>query len=159
MLALAAWGGRLRLGRPEHHLHVRWGRVRRRVAGGLPHAVRGGRGRQGPEDPTLSYAKIETMVDAGNVTIDVIPAEGYWAVQQCGDLLEPLDTASSTSGGVEPNRCTTSVQRRCSRTRPRSTTTPTPTHSPTGPTRCKEFFDTERYPGTRSVRSSPLPNP
>ena len=34
------------------------------------------------DDTTLSYAKIKTMVDAGNVTVDVIPAEGYWAVQQ-----------------------------------------------------------------------------
>ena len=111
------------------------------------------------DDPTLSYAKIETQVDAEEVTIDVVPAEGYWAVQQCGSCSSRSTPSMVDLRGIDPAL----VQGECG--------APLLTYStaiyyntetypgPTGPTGCKDFFDTERYPGKRSVRSSPLPNP
>ena len=110
------------------------------------------------EDPTLSYAKIQTQVRADEVTIDVVPAEGYWSVQQCGELLQPLDTDIVDLSGVDPAL----VQDECGAPLLTYSTAiyyNTDTYPEDGPDTCEEFFDTEQYPGTRSVRSSPLPNP
>ncbi len=110
------------------------------------------------DDTTLSYAKIQTMVDAGNVTVDVIPAEGYWAVQQCGKLLEPLDKSIVDLDGIDPAL----TQSECAAPLLTYETalyynTDTFSGSDT-PQGCKDFFDTERFPGKRAVYSSPLPN-
>ena len=110
------------------------------------------------EDPTLSYAKIQTQVRADEVSIDLVPAEGYWSVQNCGELLLPLDKDIVDLDGVDPDL----VQDECGAPLLTYSTAiyyNTETFPNDGPDTCKEFFDTEAFPGTRSVRSSPLPNP
>ena len=53
------------------------------------------------------------MVDAGNVNVDVIPAEGYWVVQQCGKLLEQIDTRSWTPARSTRSSTRVSAAPRC----------------------------------------------
>lgn len=112
------------------------------------------------DDPTLSYAKIETMVDAGNVTIDVTPAEGYWEIQQCGDLLLPIDRDIVDLSQVDPeliqSECGAPLITYSTAIYYNTNTFPTDGEHPTG---CRDFFDTERFPGKRAVRESGLPNP
>lgn len=108
-------------------------------------------------DPTLSYAKIKTQVEANNVTIDLVPAEGYWAVQQCGKLLEPLDKSIVDTSKINPAL----IQDECS--------APLLTYLTgiyynnkrfTGdkPTGCAGFFDTVKFPGKRAVSANAIPN-
>jgi putative spermidine/putrescine transport system substrate-binding protein len=111
------------------------------------------------DDPTLSYAKIKTQVKSGNVTIDVTPAEGYFAAQECGKDLQRLDTSIVDLSKVDPEL----KQDECG--------APLITYNTSiyykkgafpgkdAPTGCKDFFDTERFPGKRAVRESALPNP
>ena len=110
------------------------------------------------DDTTLSYAKIKTMVDAGNVTVDVIPAEGYWATQQCGKLLEPLDKSIVDLDGIDPQL----IQSDCAApllTYAWATYYNTDAFKGSDtPQGCKDFFDTERFPGKRAIYASPLPN-
>lgn len=109
-------------------------------------------------DPALSYAKIKSMVDAGHTTVDLIPAEGFWAVQQCGKLLEPLDTSIVKLDSVDP----TLKESACGA--PLLTYTSTifyNTETYKGaekPTGCRDFFDVKKFPGKRSANSGALPN-
>jgi putative spermidine/putrescine transport system substrate-binding protein len=109
-------------------------------------------------DPTLSYAKVKTMVDAGNVTIDVTPAEGYWEVQECGELLLPLNRDIVDISELNPDL----IQSDCGAPLLTYSTAiyyNTTTYSGETPTGCADFFDTVRFPGKRAVRESGLPNP
>ncbi|GAA0895718.1 ABC transporter substrate-binding protein [Pseudonocardia zijingensis] len=111
------------------------------------------------DDPTLNYAKIKTMVEAGSANVDVIPAEGYWAAQNCGTLLEPIDRTVVDLSGIDPEL----IESECSA--PLLTYTSTiyynNTRFPegTGPTGCADFFDVARFPGKRAASSSAMPNP
>ncbi|WP_084964855.1 ABC transporter substrate-binding protein [Thermoactinospora rubra] len=110
-------------------------------------------------DPTLSYAKIKTMVGAGKVTIDVTPAEGYWEIQECGKTLLPLDRTLVDLSDIDPAL----IQGECG--------APLLTYStaiyynkeaypgPDKPVGCRDFFDTAKFPGKRAVRDSAVPNP
>jgi putative spermidine/putrescine transport system substrate-binding protein len=109
-------------------------------------------------DTTLSYAKVKTMVDAGNVTVDVIPAEGYWAVQECGKALQPLDKTIVNMSDLDPAL----IQSDCaaplltySTAMYYSTTAFPGTSHPSG---CRDFFDTTRFPGKRAAGSTAVPN-
>ena len=110
------------------------------------------------DDTTLSYAKIKTMVDAGNVTVDVVPAEGYWAVQECGKLLQPIDKSIVDLSDIDPSL----MQSECAApllTYASAIYYNTETFSGSdAPQDCRDFFDTKRFPGKRAVYSSPLPN-
>lgn len=110
------------------------------------------------DDPNLSYAKIQTQVEAKQVSTDVVPAEGYWSVQQCGKLLQPLNTELVDLSGVDPKL----IQDECGAPLLTYSTAiyyNTKTYGEDGPDTCAAFFDTKTYPGKRSVRSSALPNP
>lgn len=110
------------------------------------------------DDPTLSYAKIQTQVEAKQVTTDVVPAEGYWSVQQCGTLLQPLNTELVDLSGIDPAL----VQDECGAPLLTYSTAiyyNTDKFGADGPDTCAAFFDPKTYPGKRSVRSSALPNP
>jgi putative spermidine/putrescine transport system substrate-binding protein len=110
------------------------------------------------DDTTLSYAKVKTMVDAGNVTIDVIPAEGYWAVQQCGKLLLPIDRRIVNLSGIDPalmqSECAAPLLTYLSAIYFNTKSFSSGNH----PTGCRDFFDTMRFPGKRAVYSGALPN-
>ncbi|NED95604.1 extracellular solute-binding protein [Phytoactinopolyspora alkaliphila] len=110
------------------------------------------------EDPTMSYAKVRTQVDAGRVETDMIPAEGYWSVQQCGILLQPLDLEIVDLSGIKEEL----IQDECGAPLLTYSTAiyyNTETYGEDGPDTCEEFFDTTTFPGSRSVRSAAVPNP
>ena len=44
-------------------------------------------------DAPLDYSKIKAQVDSGRVSWDVVKVEPYWAIQNCGTYLEPIDTS------------------------------------------------------------------
>jgi putative spermidine/putrescine transport system substrate-binding protein len=111
------------------------------------------------DDPTLSYAKIKTMVDAGNVTWDVVTVEGFWAVQQCGELLEPLDHEVVDLSGIDPalmqSECGAPLLTYLSTIYYNTASYPADVEQPAS---CQDFFDTDRFPGKRGVYSSPFAN-
>jgi putative spermidine/putrescine transport system substrate-binding protein len=111
------------------------------------------------DDTTLSYAKVATMVRAGHVTIDVIPAEGYWAVQQCGKLLQPIDTKIVNLSPIDPalkqSGCGAPLLTYTSSVYYKTGAYP----SGSVPSGCRDFFDVQRFPGKRAVSSVAVPNP
>jgi putative spermidine/putrescine transport system substrate-binding protein len=110
------------------------------------------------EDPTLSYAKIQTQVEADEVTTDIVPAEGYWSVQNCGSLLLPLDPEIVDTSEVDPAL----LQDECGAPLLTYSTAiyyNTETYPGESPDTCVDFFDTGAFPGKRAVRSAALPNP
>ena len=110
------------------------------------------------EDPTLSYAKIGTQVKAKKVDTDLVPAEGYWSVQQCGKLLQPLDPKIVDLSRVDKSL----VQDKCGAPLLTYSTAiyyNVKTFGDRVPQSCADFFDTKTYPGKRAVRSAALPNP
>jgi putative spermidine/putrescine transport system substrate-binding protein len=109
------------------------------------------------DDPGMSYAKVKTMVDTDNVSWDVVTAEGFWAVQECEQLLEPLDKQVDLSQ-IDPEL----VQSECGApllTYLSAVYYNTETFSGNDhPTGCKDFFDTERFPGKRAAYGVAVPN-
>lgn len=109
-------------------------------------------------DTTLSYAKVKTMVEAGNVTIDVIPAEGYWAVQECGKILLPIDTNIVDLSGIDPaliqSECAAPLLTYSTAIYYNTDVFPGGSH----PTDCEDFFDTQRFPGKRAASATAVPN-
>lgn len=109
-------------------------------------------------DTTLSYAKVKTMVDAGNVTIDVIPAEGYWAVQECGKILQPIDKSIVDMSDLDPalmqSECAAPLLTYSTAMYYNTQSFPGDSH----PTNCRDFFDTTRFPGKRAAGSTATPN-
>ena len=110
------------------------------------------------DDSTLSYAKIQTMVDAGNVTWDVVTAEGFWAVEQCGKLLQPLDPGIVDLSQIDPaltqSECAAPLITYLSALY-YNTETFTGSDHPAG---CRDFFDTARFPGKRAAYAVAVPN-
>lgn len=110
------------------------------------------------DDSTLSYAKVQTMVRAGHVTIDVIPAEGFWAVQQCGKLLQPIDTKIVNLGSIDPalkqSPCAAPLLTYTSSVFYKKDAYP----SGSTPSGCRDFFDVNRFPGKRAISSVAVPN-
>lgn len=43
-------------------------------------------------DGPTDYAKLRSMVEAGQVSWDVVEGDPFFAIQECGTLLEPIDT-------------------------------------------------------------------
>ena len=111
------------------------------------------------DDPTLSYAKVQSMVESGGSGVDVIPAEGFWAVQQCGKLLQPIDTSVVDTSAIDPAL----KQTECGA--PLLTYTSAIYYKNASykgeskPTGCRDFFDVARFPGKRAAYSGALPNP
>jgi putative spermidine/putrescine transport system substrate-binding protein len=98
---------------------------------------------EGPTD----YAKIKAQVQSGKVDWDVAQVEGFWAVAQCGKLLEELaDLDSSTLRPEGVSRCGLPVS---------STayvlTYNTEMYQGNTPTSWADFFDVKKFPGKRAV--------
>jgi putative spermidine/putrescine transport system substrate-binding protein len=52
------------------------------------------------QDPTFDYAKLAAMVKAGNVTWDLVEADPFSTVGNCGTLYQPVNVNLS---GISPN--------------------------------------------------------
>jgi putative spermidine/putrescine transport system substrate-binding protein len=102
-------------------------------------------------DSPTSYPKIKQMVDAGNVTWDVIDTEPFYPAQNCGTTLEKLDFDEiDTSQFPEGTWTDCSIPFMQYST---MITYNTDTFSEAGPQSPADFFDTEKFPGTRLVPS------
>jgi putative spermidine/putrescine transport system substrate-binding protein len=99
------------------------------------------------DEPT-SYSRIQQMVDAGNVTWDVVDTEPYYPVSVCGTYVEELDFSNIDvdafpEGTVSP--CSIPILQY-------STVMVYNTETyDEAPTSYEDFFDLENFPGVRSV--------
>ncbi len=99
------------------------------------------------DEPT-SYARIQQMVDAGQIEWDVVDTEPFFPVANCGTLVEELDftnidTSKFPDGTVSP--CSIPILQY-------STVMMYNTDTyDVAPTSYEDFFDLENFPGVRSV--------
>jgi putative spermidine/putrescine transport system substrate-binding protein len=99
----------------------------------------------------LSYTKLNAMVDAGNITWDVMEAFPYYAIAQCGKHLEKIDYDIVDTTGVEKD-----LIGDCAVPNMKSALIlayNTESYPDDPPTSWADFFDTEKYPGTRAVQN------
>lgn len=105
-------------------------------------------------DQPANLAKLQAMVDAGNVTWDVVDQPGINALQFCGELFEPLDYdiidkslvpegGASECGISNAGYANTLMYN-------------TEKYGKDAPEDWADFFDTKKFPGTRALWSSPL---
>lgn len=99
-------------------------------------------------DSPTSYAKIAQMVDAGTPTWDVVDSEPFYPVANCGTYVEKLDFTR-----IDKSKFPEGTVSDCSIPFMQySTVMVYNTESfSTAPTSYADFFDTERFPGVRSV--------
>lgn len=101
------------------------------------------------EDGPTEYAKIKAMVDAQNVTWEIVDIDSNWGIQQCGVLLEPIDTdivdLSSVPDGLTSECFVPAMQY--------ANVLVYNTESFSKPlTSWDDFFNTADFPGKRSVQ-------
>lgn len=104
------------------------------------------------EDQPTDYAKIKTMVDANDVKWDVVDADPFWAIANCGKYAEKLDfTVIDTTKMPKPFVSDCAV--------------PSMTYSyvlmynkekygKNPPQGWADFFDTAKFPGTRAMENN-----
>jgi putative spermidine/putrescine transport system substrate-binding protein len=96
----------------------------------------------------VDYAKVESMVEAGNVTWDVTNFDVFFIEQNCGELFEPLDYDVIDVSGLDEQyygECWVA---------PWSygeILAYNPDLVPEAPTSWADFFDTEKFPGQRGI--------
>lgn len=106
-----------------------------------------------PDSP-LDYSKIKAQVDSGRVTWDVVKVEPYWAIQNCGDYLEPIDTSKISSLSDLPEEAILECGV------PLDTfgfvmVYNNETFTDESPQGWADFFDTEKFPGKRGIWNFP----
>ncbi|MBX9717611.1 MAG: polyamine ABC transporter substrate-binding protein [Microbacteriaceae bacterium] len=99
------------------------------------------------DEPT-SYARIQQMVDAGQIDWDVVDTEPFFPVANCGTLVEEIDftnidTTKFPEGTVSP--CSIPILQYSTVMVYNTETYAEP------PTSYADFFDLENFPGVRSV--------
>ena len=99
-------------------------------------------------DSPTSYPKIAQMVDAGNPTWDVVDSEPFYPVANCGTYVEKLDFTN-----IDKSKFPEGTVSDCSIPFMQySTVMVYNTESfDTAPASYADFFDTEKFPGVRSV--------
>lgn len=100
-------------------------------------------------DSPTSYAKIEQMVDSGNVTWDVVDTEPFYPAQNCGTTLEEL-----SFDNIDTNQFPEGTWTDCSIPFMQYSTVVvynTDTFGAAGPQTPADFFDTDKFPGTRLI--------
>lgn len=99
-------------------------------------------------DSPTSYAKITQMVDAGNPTWDVVDTEPFFPVANCGTYVEKLDFSN-----IDKSKFPKGTVSDCSIPFIQYSTVMvynTEKYA-TAPTSYADFFDTNKFPGVRSV--------
>ncbi|WP_200330183.1 ABC transporter substrate-binding protein [Leucobacter sp. L43] len=101
-------------------------------------------------DGPTSYPKVQQMVESGNAIWDVIDSEPYFPVANCGTLVEEIDFADiDTSNFPEGTWSDCSIPiAQYSTMMIVNTDTFSGAAAPSTPA---DFFDLERFPGTRMV--------
>lgn len=103
------------------------------------------------DEPT-DYAKLQTQVESNNVSWTVVQGDPYWALQHCGELLEPIP-ADVDQSNVDPKYSAGECQV------PGDSWSLNMAYDPTKfpddpPSSWADFFDTEKYPGKRAIFGS-----
>jgi len=105
-------------------------------------------------DAPLDYSKIKAQVDAGNVSWDVVKVEPYWAIQNCGTYLEPIDPGKIESLEQLPEdgvlECGIPLDKFGF-----VLVYDHDTFSANAPTSWADFFDVDTYPGKRAIWNFP----
>lgn len=99
------------------------------------------------DEPT-SYARIQQMVEAGQVEWDVVDTEPFFPVANCGTLVEEIDLSN-----IDVSKFPEGTVSPCSIPILQYSTVMmynTSTYS-VAPTSYADFFDLEKFPGVRSV--------
>ncbi|MFS0897291.1 extracellular solute-binding protein [Mycolicibacterium litorale] len=99
-------------------------------------------------DSPTSYPKIKQMVDANQVTWDVIDTEPFYPVANCGTYVEKLDLSA-----IDVSKFPEGTVSDCAIPFAQYSTVmvyDTETY-PQGPTSYADFFDVEKFPGVRMV--------
>ncbi|MEU5546543.1 ABC transporter substrate-binding protein [Streptomyces sioyaensis] len=104
-------------------------------------------------DGPTDYAKIKAQVDSGSVTWDVVDTDSIWAQAQCGKLLMPLDYSiidkSKIPSGLATKCAVPAMQYGFVLVYNKKKYG---SHPPTG---WKDFYDTKKFPGKRSLYGNP----
>lgn len=105
------------------------------------------------QDGPTDYAKIKAQVDSGNVTWDVVDTDSIWAQAQCGKLLMPLDYSiidkSKIPSGLASKCAVPAMQYGFVLVYNKKKYGSNP------PTGWKDFYDTKKFPGKRSLYGNP----
>lgn len=99
-------------------------------------------------DSPTSYPKIAQMVDAGQVTWDVVDTEPFYPVANCGTYVEKLDLSK-----IDVTKFPAGSVSDCSIPFAQYSTVMVYANDkyPEGPTGYADFFDLEKFPGVRMV--------
>lgn len=102
------------------------------------------------QDSPVDYVKIQSMVEAGNVTWDVTDNDPFFVNPNCGTLFEEIDASVDLSGVREDivAPCAVPIIQYAQVLMYNTDTYPDPAKAPKG---WEDFFDTEKFPGTRAV--------
>jgi putative spermidine/putrescine transport system substrate-binding protein len=104
------------------------------------------------EDSPTDYAKLQSMVENGKVTWDVVNVSNDFGLESTGDLLEPLDYSvidkkPILEGYASKYRVACMLYANVLAYNTEQIDSP--------PSDWADFFDTQRFPGRRGVRKDP----
>jgi putative spermidine/putrescine transport system substrate-binding protein len=100
------------------------------------------------QDSPSDYSKIKAMVEAGQVTWDVVDVEGEFGLAKDAAILEPIDYSIVQKGGVETGASTYRVEFMTYSSVLGFNTTKTGGKTPAG---WADFFDLTKFSGKRHV--------
>lgn len=101
------------------------------------------------QDGPTDYAKIKTQVASQRVSWDVVDSDPFFALQQCGKLLEKIDTSI-----VDTSKMPKELVSECgvpSMTYAYVLAYNKDKYGENGPQNWKDFFDTQKFPGKRAL--------
>ncbi|MGO3147150.1 MAG: ABC transporter substrate-binding protein [Leucobacter sp.] len=101
------------------------------------------------EDSPATWTKMTAQVDANNVTWDVVEALPYFAIGYCGDYLEPIDYDTVDVSDIDPEMVS-----ECGVPNMKTgylLVYNKDKYGDDGPQSWADFYDTEKFPGTRGM--------
>lgn len=104
------------------------------------------------EDSPATWTKMTAQVDANNVTWDVVEALPYFAIGYCEDYLEPIDYDIVDVSAIDPELVT-----ECGVPNMKTgylLVYNKDTYGENGPKTWADFYDTEKFPGTRGMMAN-----
>lgn len=105
------------------------------------------------QDEPVDIAKLQVMVESGNVSWDVLHTSPYLVDQNCGTLFEPLDTDIIDLSGIPSplvSECAAPIAMSAAVLLYNADTY----QGDNVPTSWADFFDTDRFPGKRGIAKS-----
>lgn len=106
------------------------------------------------QDEPTDYAALEAMVEAGDVSWDVVDIENDFGLERTEHLLEPVDCVKVPCDELQPDLYQTTGYRVPVMLWGLVMAYRTDALEGDAPTSWEDFFDLDRFPGARAVRSS-----